>query len=1072
MPWPRWVTLRRPRVPCCRSVATFEGLESRRALSVAPGLVPEGGQPTGPLTGRIVYTSAGHGWEYSDVLGRWNTDRGNLGSLVEDFGNQDQFSLYVDYVFRAGATVVPLRPVGRQLNEVVLDNDSPDVAWSGSWSNSTTGARWFDEDYGGPVDAVRYRFASVTAGPATSSATYAPTIPAAGLYPVYGWSSLGTNRTRQTYVVNHTGGSTAVSIDHRMVGNGWVYLGTYHFAAGRSTARGSVVITNSSTGGGSVVIADAIRFGNGMGDVPHGPSGIGVGSPSGTPREDENSLLWTWRSVGQGRDFTSPSAVVGTDNVSAPIRMAEDMNADTNPYGTSVYVGFHSNATTGSFATATARGAIGLIHSTSPTPNQAGLATRLARQINVDMRSRDGQFESSWSTRTTYTLSGSYGEISNARAGGEFDATIIEVGFHDQTLDNALLRDPRVRDQLARSVYEGTLEHFTDFPGTTSAPANVTLPSPPQQVAAVAAEDGSVTVSWVPGSSSAGGVDGVFGSPATAYRVEASINGLGFDGGTLVVGGAARSVTLSRLDPTRPHQVRVVAENAGGRSLASEVASVLPRAGRRQVLIVNGFDRIDKGQNFRQPYAYGGSATDRVWARFSNSRDYPTAVHAAIQAARPGVLVDSASNEAVVKGTVRLTDYAAVIWVLGTESTADRTFDATEQQLVETFLAGGGNLFVTGSDLAHDLDAQNNGRTFLRESVGVSYASGDANTFQVAAAAGGIFAGIAGFTFANGSVYSALDGQTYGVNAPDAFTVAAGTTPALVYAGGDGGVAGVHRQGSGGRGSVVAFGFPFEIITQPATRAAIMDRVLDAFAIQSPPMDLVVTVADGQTIVDSDARSGNVRLVKRGAGRLVIERANAFTGGTLIEDGEVVVRHVEALAAGSVTLRGQGLLTLDIGVERLSLPVLDMAATTRIDVGFGGLTIAAGGIAEDQLVALLRTARGHGDWAASPAGIGSAFAAAGSGRGVGFVRDESATMSVAFAAAGDVNLDGVVDILDVSALLADGGYDTATPAGWATGDFTFDGVVDILDVSELFAAAAFDAGSYLPSGPLTRRRIR
>jgi hypothetical protein len=136
-------------------VATFEGLESRRALSVAPGLVPEGGQPTGQLTGRIVYTSAGHGWEYSDVLGRWNTDRGNLGSLVEDFGNQDQFSLYVDYVFRAGATVVPLRPVGRQLNEVVLDNDSPDVAWSGSWSNSTTGARWFDEDYGAPVDAGR-----------------------------------------------------------------------------------------------------------------------------------------------------------------------------------------------------------------------------------------------------------------------------------------------------------------------------------------------------------------------------------------------------------------------------------------------------------------------------------------------------------------------------------------------------------------------------------------------------------------------------------------------------------------------------------------------------------------------------------------------------------------------------------------------------------------------------------------------------------------------------------------------------------------------------------------------------
>lgn len=1038
---------------------------------MAPGLVPEGSQPTGPLTGRIVYTSAGHGWEYSDVLGRWNTDRGNLGSLVEDFGNQDQFSLYVDYVFRAGATVVPMRPVGRQLHEVVLDNDSPDVVWSGTWSNSTTGARWFDEDYGATVDTVRYRFASVTPGPATSSVTYAPTIPAAGLYPVYAWSSLGSNRTRQTYAVNHTGGSTAVSVDHRMVGNGWVYLGTYHFAAGRSTARGSVVITNSSTGGGSVVIADAIRFGNGMGDVPHGPSGIGAGSPSGYPREDENALLWTWRSVGLGRDFASPSAVVGTDNVSAPIRMAEDMNADTNSYGTSVYVGFHSNATTGSLTTATARGAIGLIHSTSPTPNQAGLATRLARQINVDMRSRDGQFESPWSTRTTYTLTGSYGEISNARAGGEFDATIIEVGFHDQAIDNALLRDPRVRDQLARSVYEGTLEHFTDFPGTTSAPANVTLPSPPLQVAAVATADGSVTVSWVPGPSSSGGVDGVFGSPATAFRIEASINGVGFDGGALVASGTSRSVTLRGLAPTTPYQFRVVAENAGGRSLASEVVSALPRAGRRQVLVVNGFDRLDRGQNFRQPYAYGGSATDRVWARFNNSRDYPAAVHAAIHSARPGVLVDSASNEAVVQGTVRLTDYEAVIWVLGTESTVDRTFDATEQVLVETFLAGGGNLFVTGSDLAHDLDAQNNGRAFLRESLGVSYASGDANTFQVAAAAGGIFVGIAGFTFANGSAYSALDGQTYGVNAPDAFAVAAGTTPALVYAGGDGGVAGVHRQGSGGRGSVVAFGFPFEIITQPAVRVTLMDRVLDAFAIQAPPTDVIVTVAAGETLVDSVVRSGNIRLVKRGAGRLVIERANALTGGTVIEEGEVVVRHVTGLGAGSVTLRDQGQLTLDIGISRLELPMLDMAATARLDVGFGGLTIAAGGIAAEHLVGLLRTGRGDGEWATSPAGIGSAFAEAGSGLGVGFVREESSATSIAFAAAGDVNLDGVVDVLDVSALLAEGGYDAATPGAWTAGDFTYDGVVDILDISELFAAAAFDTGSYLPPGSLSRRRI-
>lgn len=123
-----------------------ERLEPRLALTAAQGLVAVGAQPEGALSGKIVYTSAGHGWQWSDTLDRYATDRGNLLSLVEDFGNQDQLTFYVDHLFRAGATVVPMRPVGRQPNEVVLDNDSADVVWSGSWLTSTSGTRWYDED--------------------------------------------------------------------------------------------------------------------------------------------------------------------------------------------------------------------------------------------------------------------------------------------------------------------------------------------------------------------------------------------------------------------------------------------------------------------------------------------------------------------------------------------------------------------------------------------------------------------------------------------------------------------------------------------------------------------------------------------------------------------------------------------------------------------------------------------------------------------------------------------------------------------------------------------------------------
>ena len=63
------------------------------------------------------------------VIGQ--TQRSENFEIVEDLGNQDQMTFLVDYLFRAGATIVPLRPVGHQIHEVVLDNDDVgvDVCW-------------------------------------------------------------------------------------------------------------------------------------------------------------------------------------------------------------------------------------------------------------------------------------------------------------------------------------------------------------------------------------------------------------------------------------------------------------------------------------------------------------------------------------------------------------------------------------------------------------------------------------------------------------------------------------------------------------------------------------------------------------------------------------------------------------------------------------------------------------------------------------------------------------------------------------------------------------------------------
>src|ERR1051326_610628 len=147
----------------------FETLEPRLTLAAA-GLITTPQTYSGALSGKIVYTSGGHGFNGYNTSNIWHSERPDYwqnssadtsdGDIVEDLGNQDQMSLYADYLLRAGATVVPMRPVGRQTNEVVLDNDSTGVTYSGSWTDNTSGSRWYDEDYGAVADPVRFRVAN------------------------------------------------------------------------------------------------------------------------------------------------------------------------------------------------------------------------------------------------------------------------------------------------------------------------------------------------------------------------------------------------------------------------------------------------------------------------------------------------------------------------------------------------------------------------------------------------------------------------------------------------------------------------------------------------------------------------------------------------------------------------------------------------------------------------------------------------------------------------------------------------------------------------------------------------
>src|SRR6185436_2683321 len=179
---------------------------------------------------------------------------------------------------------------------------------------------------------------------------------------------------------------------------------------------------------------------------------------------------------------------------------------------------------------------------------------------------------------------------------------------------------------------------------------------------------------------------------------------------------------------------------------------------------------------------------------------------------RSGVGFDSCENEAVAGDQVRLTNYAAVIWAAGNESTADETFSAAEQTRISDYLARGGRLFVSGSEIAWDLDRDSGptaaDRAFLnnvlRADLGGN-ANDDAGTNFFGAAPLGIFNGNASAKFDDGTA------GIYNVDFPDRLTLV-GSDPALLYSGGMGN-AGVQYEDSVTGSKLVYWGFPFETIT-------------------------------------------------------------------------------------------------------------------------------------------------------------------------------------------------------------------------------------------------------------------
>lgn len=790
-------------------------------------------QRQGALSGKIVFMNSGHGWTYDPNY--WRLQRGVGNEMNEDYGNLDQLNFFAQYCFNAGATVVSMRPLGHQTNEVILDNDDVGVVFSGSWSDSSQTVFW-----GSPGD-LPYRFASLSATE-TATATYTPNIPVAGFYPVYTWVLVGIDRGDQLYRIRHTGGESQVRIPHHMVGSGWIYLGEYYFDAGFNPASGSVVVSNlRGSPQGSVVIADAIRFGNGMGSVNRG------GGISGYPREDENMRYWIQANLAQGQSASlyDGSGNDESDSWSAPPKMSAHMNrAEAGDIFDRIHISFHSNAGGG-------RGTVALITG-DPTPYQAQLAEIVGGEVNDDLVALGSPpLEAPWFNKATHTYSGGYSEIDGSLFGYEMPATIVEVAFHDNATDAALMRDPKARAAVARATLHGIIKFMNTY-DTNGAPPLAFLPEPPTNLRAIAGVDGTIALTWSAPVNSGGS------QPPTNYVVYRSTNGYGF-GQPISVGNIA-SFTVSNLTAGVDYYFRVTASNTGGESMPSETVGcrIAPNPSAPRVLVVNAFDRFDRSANLRHnvvaknwsPPGNSGSI-ERVVPRWNNSFDYVVAHGKAIAAA--GWAFDSCQNEAVANNQVALANYAVVIWACGNESTGDETFSALEQSRIANYLANGGALFASGAEIAYDLGRPSGpttgDRNFLQNQLHAAYGADNSGSYTVTAAPGGIFAGRASATFDDGTH------GIYWVKTPDQISPVGNAIPALNYSGGTGGAAAIQYDGAMGSGRVVMFGFPFETITSAARRNEYMLDILNYLSepvSTNMPPNVAVSPQGGYVITGSN----------------------------------------------------------------------------------------------------------------------------------------------------------------------------------------------------------------------------
>ena len=598
------------------------------------------------LQNRHIALWQSHGLFFDQKTNKWRWQRPRVMQVVEDMYTQSFVLPYlVPMLENAGANVLSPRERDTQVNEVIVDNDTKDhesryrehneaYRWKAGDTVGFANPKLMYRKFENPFRLGTFRTIQSTIDPLeASTAEWLPQIPESGNYAVYiSYKTLVNSVNNAHYTVFHKGGKTDFSVNQKMCGGTWLYLGNFQFDKGQGN-QGRVVLSNLSSEAGKLVTADGVKFGGGKGNVARNRFQtesvsmftqlvdsmhlstdsiclLPVYEPevSSYPRFAEGARYWLqWAGIpdsiyskSQGKndytdDFQSRGNWVNYLNgssVNAPCEKGLGVPID-------LAFAFHTDAgTTNNDSIIGTLGIFTIQNSQGETIFNNGISRWASRDLTDIVQSQIVSdvrrlYAPEWSTRGMWNKSYSESRVP------QVPTMLLELLSHQNFADMRYGLDPRFRFSVSRSIYKGMLKYLA----AANAFEYVVQPLPIKNFGCKFISNYGLELRW----------DAVIDSleptatPAE-YVIYTRIEGGGFDNGTLV---QSNQVNLT-IEPGKIYSFKIAAVNKGGESFPSEILSAYRSPKERgELLIVNGFTRICAPSSRIIDKSYAGFLTDQ-----------------------------------------------------------------------------------------------------------------------------------------------------------------------------------------------------------------------------------------------------------------------------------------------------------------------------------------------------------------------------------------------------------------------------------------------------------------------------